>query len=176
MNDHDDIMKQKAVFRKMRFPEDRDVLYAIHEAYDKEYELTRNRDEYRVQMEFYALHSAIYHPLVLTVGDQPAGYIRAYDRISMSSCDVVLMLDLVYILPGFRGMGFGRLLMEQFLAFSEKINAVRIDLLADRDNEAAVELYKSMGFKGRNRYQMIRFMRSNTELEAMFERKKDISG
>ncbi|HPQ41603.1 MAG TPA: GNAT family N-acetyltransferase [bacterium] len=176
MNDNSDILKQKAIFRKMRFPEDRDILYAIHRAYDEEYGLSRSMEEYQKQMEFYSLHSTIYHPLVLMVGDQPAGYIRAYDRISMSSCDIVLMLDLVYVLPDFRKMGFGRILMEQFMAFAQKIEAIRIDLLADRDNEAAVELYRSLGFKGRNRYQMIRFMQDNPELEEMFDRKKEISG
>ena len=176
MNENADILKQKAVFRKMRFPEDEELLFEIHRQYDEEYKLSRTEDDYRVQMEFYSMHSGIYHPLVLLVGDKPAGYVRCYDRISMSSCDIVLMLDLVYILPGFRGMGFGRILMEQFLAFAEKIKAVRIDLLADRDNEAAVELYRSLDFKGRNRYQMIRFMKPNHELEEMFDRKKEVSG
>lgn len=176
MNEQSDLLKQKAVFRKMRFPEDHEILHAIHQAYADEYGLPRTVKDYETQMEFYSLHSTIYHPLVLMVGDQPAGYIRAYDRISMSSCDIVLMLDLVYILPDFRKMGFGRILMDQFMAFARKIDAVRIDLLADRDNEAAVDLYRSLGFKGRNRYQMIRFMKDNPELEEMFERKKDVSG
>lgn len=176
MNDQSDILKQKAVFRKMRFPEDQELLYDIHRAYDEEYGLNRTVEDYRTQMEFYSMHSAIYHPLVMLVGDKPAGYIRAYDRISMSSNDIVLMLDLVYVLPDFRGMGFGRILMDQFMAFAKKIEAVRIDLLADRDNDAAVELYRSLGFKGRNRYQMIRFLKDNPELEAIFQRKKDVSG
>jgi len=176
MNEQAELMKKKAVFRKMRFPEDQELLFQIHREYDEEYGLSRDPEEYRVQMAFYSMHSSIYHPLILLVGDKPAGYIRGYDRISMSSCDTVLMLDLVYILPAFRGMGFGRLLMEQFLAFSDKINSVRIDLLADRDNEAAVQLYRSLGFKGRNRYQMIKFNKENAELEKIFEEKKEISG
>lgn len=176
MDEQLDILKQKAVFRKMRFPEDQELLFEIHKVYDQEYGFSREEDEYSIQMAFYSMNEAIYHPLVLLVGGKPAGYIRGYDRISMSSCETVMMLDLVYILPDYRGMGFGKLLMEQFLEFAKKVKAVRIDLLADRDNEAAVQLYRSLGFKGRNRYQMIRFMIENPELEAVFEKKKEISG
>ncbi len=176
MNTENDMMKQKAVFRKMRFPEDQALLYEIHRVFDREYNLTRNDDEYRIQMEFYAMNAAIYHPLVFLVGDKPAGYVRGYDRISMSSSDIVMMCDLVYILPEFRGHGFGRLLMEKFIEFAVQTDAARIDLLTDLDNENAVALYESFGFKGRNRYQMIYFLKQNDQLVEYFNRKKSVSG
>ncbi|MBN1879777.1 GNAT family N-acetyltransferase [bacterium] len=176
MNDSRDIMKQKAIFRKMRFPEDQELLYAIHRSYDKEYGLDRDPEEYKIQMGFYSINTTIYHPMILLIGDQPAGYIRGYDRISMSSCDIVLMLDLVYIMPEFRGMGFGRIMMEKFIEFGQIKKVARIDLLTDLDNESAVSLYKSLGFKGRNRHQMICFIKDNKELEEYFEKKKQISG
>ncbi len=171
-----DIMKQKVVFRKMRFPEDQELLVTIHRSYDKEYGLSRSPEEYLVQMGFYSINATLYHPMVLLVGDEPAGYIRGYDRISMSSCDTVLMLDLVYVLPEFRKLGFGRIMMEKFLEFGKMNKAVRVDLLTDLDNESAVSLYKSLGFKGRNRHQMICFLKENKELEDYFEKKKQISG
>jgi ribosomal protein S18 acetylase RimI-like enzyme len=169
-------LKRDVIFRKMRFPEDRDFLYDIHTIYDEEYGLSRNPDAYRKQMEFFSANAAIYHPLMLLDGQKPAGYARAYDRISMSSSDIVMMLDLVYILPEYRGLGFGRIIMEKFLLFAENAGVVRIDLLTDLDNPAAVHLYESFGFKGRNRYQMILFIKDNPQLVRYFEQKKAISG
>lgn len=169
-------LRREMIFRKMRFPEDRDILYDIHRIYDEEYGMSRIPDAYRKQMEFYSANAAIYHPLILLAGHKPVGYARAYDRISMSSSDIVMMLDLVYILPDYRGLGYGKILMEKCLLFAGNSGAVRIDLLTDLDNPAAVHLYESFGFKGRNRYQMISFIKDNPQLVRYFEQKKAVSG
>lgn len=169
-------LNRKLLFRKMVFPEDRTYLFEIHRIYDQEYGLSRDAEAWLTQMEFYRANAGIYHPLILLTEQQPAGYIRAYDRISMSSSDVVMMLDLVYILPEFRGQGLGKILMQKFLEFAKASGAVRIDLLTDKDNPAALRLYESLGFQGRNRYQMISFLKANPQLVAILEKKKKISG
>ncbi len=169
-------MGNEMIFRKMVFPEDRDYLFEIHRIYGLEYGLSHDTNAWHTQMEFYRVNKTIYHPLILLVEQIPAGYIRAYDRISMSSSDIVTMLDLVYILPEYRGKGLGKILMQKFLDFAEASGTVRIDLLTDMDNPAAVHLYESFGFKGRNRYQMINFLKDNPQLNTVFEQKKKISG
>ncbi|MGB3977209.1 MAG: GNAT family N-acetyltransferase [bacterium] len=176
MESENEHLNREFIFRKMVFPEDRDHLFEIHRIYDQEYGLSHDAKAWHVQMEFYRNNSAIYHPLILLEEQKPAGYIRAYDRISMSSSDIVMMLDLVYILPEFRGKGLGKTLMRKFLDFAVASGAVRIDLLTDMDNPAAVHLYESMGFKGRNRYQMINFLKDNPQLVTFFEQKKKVSG
>jgi ribosomal protein S18 acetylase RimI-like enzyme len=158
-------------FRKLNLPEERDKLVFIHQIYDKEYQFSRAESEYEQFVNYLADHNNIYHPLVLLDHETIVGYIRAYDRISTSSCAIVLMLDLVYILPAFRGQGMGGIIMEEFLDFASERKCARIDLLTDLDNPAAVKLYEKYGFKGRNRHQMIRFMKTHKDLENYFQRK-----
>ncbi len=167
---------QEYTFRKLRLPADSEILVAIHAIYDRENNFTRKPEEYQILIDYLSEHGDIYHPLVLFIDNQPAGYIRAYDRLSTSSCDLVLMLDLVYILPSYRGKGLGTIIMKEFLAFAAHNRSARIDLLTDLDNPAAVNLYKKCGFKGRNRFQMIRFLKDQTDLLDYFEKKCEQTG
>ncbi len=158
-------------FRKLNLPDERRHLETVHHAYDTEYGMSRAPGDYDVLVDYLTAHSDIYHPLVLFVEGLPAGYIRAYDRLSTSSCDLVMMLDLVYILPEYRDRGLGRKIMDAFLAYAMASGSARIDLLTDLDNPAAVHLYERFEFKGRNRFQMIRFLKQHDELQTIFKEK-----
>lgn len=156
---------------ELELPEDRRLLDSIHIAYDREYGFTHSDAERDHFAAYLAAHRDIYHPLALLLDNEPAGYIRACDRLSTSSCDTVSMLDLVYILPEHRGKKLGRLLMDAYIRFVRESGHARIDLLTDLDNPAAVSLYESLGFRGRARHQMILFLKDNPTLNAYLDNK-----
>ncbi|MBN1356879.1 GNAT family N-acetyltransferase [bacterium] len=169
---HDEAIRETGLnFRKLNLPADREILIRIHRIYDREYGFSRDASGYEILVETLTRHGDIYHPLVLFDGSEAVGYIRAYDRLSASSCDIVIMLDLVYVLPGHRGHGIGKILLRRFLEFAASRRCARIDLLTDHDNPAAVQLYRHFGFRGRDRFQMILFLKDQPDLAAYFERR-----
>ena len=159
------------VLRKIKLPEENRLLISIHETYDLEYGFSRDHQEYIQLAEYLTRYSDIYHPMVLEKDGIPSGYIRAYDRLSTSSCGVVLMLDLVYVFPDHRKLGYGKILMAKFIEFAKKSGARRIDLLTDLDNPAAVKIYQQLGFKGRERFQMVYFLTAQPDLLSYLDRK-----
>lgn len=160
------------IVARLELPLDKHHLQTVHDAYDIEYGFSREQSDRDLLIDYLTEHGSIYHLIVLFVEEQPAGYIRAYDRLSTSSCDVVMMLDLVYIFPAYRGKGFGRILMNALISYSKSNHKARIDLLTDLDNPAAVKLYESLGFKGRERHQMILFVKDHPDLVTYFESKQ----
>ena len=53
--------------------------------------------------------------------------------------------DLV-VLPGYRGKGLGRALLQHVIAEARKQGVLRLTLLTDRQNERAQALYRRLGF------------------------------
>lgn len=53
--------------------------------------------------------------------------------------------DLV-VLPGYRGKGLGRALLQHVIAEARKQGVLRLTLLTDRQNERAQALYRKLGF------------------------------
>ncbi len=157
------------VFRKLVMPQDESLLIKIHKTYDTEYGFERGDGDYSILTEYLRRHGDTYHPLALIMGGEVAGYMRAYDRLSTSSCDIVMMLDLVYVMPDFRGRGCGKILMAELLKYAYREKKARIDLLTDHDNPAAKNLYAKFGFKGRDRHQMILFLKDQPSLVEYFE-------
>jgi ribosomal protein S18 acetylase RimI-like enzyme len=157
---------------KLDLPRDRDILIEIHRIFGDEYGFTHDPADLDALVEYLAEHADIYHPLCLFQEDEPVGYVRAYDRLSTSSCGLVLMLDLVYVLPTHRGHGLGKILMKGFIDFAAELKRLRIDLLTDHDNPAAIHLYKQFGFQGRDRHQMVLFIKDQPDLLAYMEKRR----
>lgn len=158
--------------RKLTLPRDRAMLGALHELYDRTYGFHRRPGEIEALLDRIERRGDLYTCLALLCRGEPVGYARFYERLSTSSCDLVGMLDIVEVRSDHRGRGQGRRLVEEVLRRAEAAGLARIDLLADVDNEPAQRLYRSLGFEGRKRLQMHRFLKASPELEAYFEEKK----
>jgi ribosomal protein S18 acetylase RimI-like enzyme len=156
---------------RLELPRDRETLLKFHDLYDKEYKFARKKEERDNFLKYLKEHDDIYHCLVLWHGDEPVGYLRGYDRLSTSSCDIVFMLDIVYVSPDHRGKGIGKKMIVHLIEYAREYGAARIDLLADTTNQVAQNLYKGFGFMGRTRYQMHRFIKKHEELTRYFDEK-----
>jgi ribosomal protein S18 acetylase RimI-like enzyme len=61
-------------------------------------------------------------------------------------------IDEVFVLPEFRGRGWGRRLLEAAGRAARELNVRAIHLEVDRHNESAQRLYRSLGYGMRDRY------------------------
>ena len=75
-----------------------------------------------------------------------AGMANALTTISTSEGCRVAVLEDVIVRNGYRGKGLGRRLVEHVLAWARMEGMTRVTLLADRDNKAALDFYRKLGF------------------------------
>ncbi len=87
---------------------------------------------------------------VLRVAGQVAGMANALITVSTAEGGRVLLLEDVIVSRAHRGNGLGRRLVEHVLGWARERGMARVTLLADRDNRAALDFYRKLGFKPSN--------------------------
>ena len=76
------------------------------------------------------------------------GYLAGYIVPKSSLCPIILVkLESIYVKAGFRGLGAGTKLKNEFLKWSKKRGAESISVNAYASNERALEFYRKIGFK-----------------------------
>jgi len=83
---------------------------------------------------------------VLRDQDRVVGMANVLITISTSEGCRVVVLEDVIVRNEYRGKGLGRRLVEHVLAWAETEGMTRITLLTDRDNKAALDFYRKLGF------------------------------
>lgn len=83
---------------------------------------------------------------VLRVDGKVAGMANALITISTAEGGRVLLLEDVIIRSAHRGEGLGRRLVEHVLVWAKAQGMTRVTLLADRDNQDALDFYRKLGF------------------------------
>jgi ribosomal protein S18 acetylase RimI-like enzyme len=86
---------------------------------------------------------------VLLVGDGPDGLSLFRFRPGIWSAGVETYLQELYVVPGLRGRGIGRALLEATIELARERGADGIDLNTGETDTAARTLYESMGFSNR---------------------------
>jgi GNAT superfamily N-acetyltransferase len=87
---------------------------------------------------------------VLRIGGKVAGMANALITISTAEGGRVLLLEDVIVRSEHRGGGLGRRLIEHVLQWAREQGMTRVTLLADRDNHAALDFYRKLGFENSN--------------------------
>ena len=77
-------------------------------------------------------------------GNVTAGYAICALSASQEGCGRILWLDELFIKPEFRGKGLGRKFFE-FLERGDGYDFIRLEV--EPDNERALKLYRSLGYK-----------------------------
>lgn len=83
---------------------------------------------------------------VLCIDGQVAGMANALITISTAEGGRVLLLEDVIVHREYRGSGLGCRLVEHVMTWAREQGMTRITLLADRDNQAALDFYHKLGF------------------------------
>ncbi|OIR07748.1 mycothiol acetyltransferase [mine drainage metagenome] len=87
---------------------------------------------------------------VLRIDGKVAGMANALITVSTAEGGRVLLLEDVIVGKEHRGNGLGRRLVEHVLAWAQEQGMTRVTLLADRDNHAALDFYRRLGFEHSN--------------------------
>lgn len=83
---------------------------------------------------------------VLRVDGKVAGMANALITVSTAEGGRVLLLEDVIVHNEHRGGGLGRRLVEHVLEWAHEQGMTRVTLLADRENSAALDFYRKLGF------------------------------
>jgi GNAT superfamily N-acetyltransferase len=75
------------------------------------------------------------------------GMANALITVSTAEGGRVVLLEDVIVRREHRGNGLGRRLVEHVLAWAKAEGMTRVTLLADRDNTAALDFYRKLGFE-----------------------------
>ena len=84
---------------------------------------------------------------VLRVDGKVAGMANALITISTAEGERALLLEDVIVQREYRGGGLGRRLIEHVLEWAKRRGMVRVTLLTDRNNQAALDFYSKLGFE-----------------------------
>ena len=87
---------------------------------------------------------------VLRIDGKVAGMANALITVSTAEGGRVLLLEDVIVRSELRGSGLGRRLVGHVLAWAQEQGMTRVTLLADRDNHAALDFYRKLGFEHSN--------------------------
>jgi ribosomal protein S18 acetylase RimI-like enzyme len=83
---------------------------------------------------------------VLRDENNVAGMANALVTVSTAEGGRVLLLEDVIVRSEYRGKSLGRKLVEHVLAWAKVQGLTRVTLLADKDNTAALDFYRKLGF------------------------------
>ena len=98
-----------------------------------------------------AEHIEAGHSLFLLIGEGPEGFAQLRFRPSLYAEGLEAHLQELYVVPGRRGEGLGRALLEAAIEEARTAGATFIDLGTSEDDKAARALYESAGFTNRER-------------------------
>ena len=87
--------------------------------------------------------------IVLLVGDGPDGFAQLRFRPWVYSAGLHCYLEELYVVPGLRGNGLGRALLEAAMDTARGEGAENMELSTSEDDAAARKLYESVGFINR---------------------------
>jgi len=81
---------------------------------------------------------------ILECDGQTAGYSICCLSASQEACGRILWIDELFIKPEYRCKGLGKYFFE-FIEKSDEYRFIRLE--AEKENERAIKLYKSLGYK-----------------------------
>jgi len=103
------------------------------------------------EKQYEGLHQIISNPeigeiLVLKDDGQIIGMVSLLYSVSTALGGKVAILEDMVIASSFRKVGLGSVLLNRAIEFAKERNCLRITLLTDYDNEAAIHFYEKFGF------------------------------
>lgn len=119
----------------------------LHELFTLESDFNPQREKQLAALRWILDHPERGRLFVLREGGGVTGMCNALISISTAEGGPVLILEDVIVAAARRGSGLGRKLVEHVLAWAAAEGMSRVTLLADRENQAALDFYQRLGFK-----------------------------
>ena len=83
---------------------------------------------------------------IFELDGKTAGYSLLAKTFSQEAGGIVMWIEEIYVSPEFRGCGIGSAFLEHLIKSREK-SVRRLRLEAEKENEGAIKLYRSLGFE-----------------------------
>jgi len=118
----------------------------LAELFTLESDFRPDRDKQSSGLQLILDNPALGRLFVLRRGEQVLGMANALVTVSTAEGGYVLLLEDVIVRREHRGDGLGKMLVGHVLAWAKAEGMTRVTLLADRDNNAALDFYRKLGF------------------------------
>lgn len=79
--------------------------------------------------------------------EQVCGFVQLYPSFCSVQAAKIYILHDLYVDADFRQSGAGKMLMNRATQWAKENGAARLDLLTEKDNNAAQRLYEKLGYK-----------------------------
>jgi GNAT superfamily N-acetyltransferase len=118
----------------------------LHELFTLESDFQPRRDQQLRGLQQILAAPALGQLFVVRADGRVIGMANALISVSTALGSAVALLEDVIVQREYRGQGLGRRLVEQVCAWAKSQGMVRVTLLADKDNSAALAFYETLGF------------------------------
>ncbi|MBI4734185.1 MAG: GNAT family N-acetyltransferase [Rubrobacteridae bacterium] len=88
--------------------------------------------------------------VVLRNGDELIGMVALHKSISTAEGGWAGRIEDLYLRPGYRGKGMGAEVIDEIVRIAKADGLCRVTLIADKNNEPALNFYKKHGFEEMN--------------------------
>ena len=119
----------------------------LHELFTLESDFTPDSDKQARALQLIIGNPACGRIFVLRADSRVIGMVNALFTISTAEGGPVVLLEDVIIAQPYRGQGLGRKLVEHVLEWARRESFLRVTVLADRTNEAALNFYRQLDFR-----------------------------
>jgi GNAT superfamily N-acetyltransferase len=120
------------------------VLFAVEE------DFSADIDKQRAGLEMFFKHPDGRQVIVAEHQQQVVGMCSAQLLISTAAGGWKAIVEDVVVAEPFRGRGIGKKLLDALAEWAERLGARRMDLLADRNNSAALDFYERLRWRSTN--------------------------
>ena len=118
----------------------------LYELFTLESDFVPERDRQLRGLQLILDTPALGRLFVLRIDGKVAGMANALITVSTAQGAPVLLLEDVIVSRAYRGSGHGRRLVEHVCDWARSQGMVRVTLLADGGNAAALDFYRALGF------------------------------
>ena len=123
-----------------------ELIHLLNVLFTQDIEFEPDYENQKAGLEQIISNPSIGEILVMKIDGKVVGMVSLLYSISTALGGKVAILEDMVMAKDFRGKGLGKELLQEAIDFAQKHGCLRLTLLTDFDNEAAIRFYQSAGF------------------------------
>lgn len=123
-----------------------ELVHLLNLLFTQDIEFEPDYENQKAGLEQIISNPSVGEILLMKVDGKVAGMVSLLYSISTALGGKVAILEDMVMDANFRRNGLGKELLHEAIAFAQKRGCLRLTLLTDFDNEAAIRFYQSAGF------------------------------
>ena len=123
-----------------------ELVHLLNVLFTQDIEFEPDYKKQKAGLEQIISNPSIGEILVMKIDGKVVGMVSLLYSISTALGGNVAILEDMVMAKDFRGKGLGKELLQEAIDFAQKHGCLRLTLLTDFDNEAAIRFYQSAGF------------------------------